>query len=190
MAKRRPHHRKARKITPEAKAKLLERIKRGDDVKLTVDVNEMSKITAGQLRALCFDNENHPKAKTFLKAIEEMPDDMEVNVHKIDVLAVGENFEVEEHSIINGPIEEKLKKQGHSLNTFETPPERLSVYGETDRPFEPDSLANVRPEGSEGEYDPLADVVPHDPHAPHDLEGSESEDKDHYHGDLTEDPND
>lgn len=154
MAKKQ-HPRKAHKITPEAKNQLVERIKGGDNIKLTVDVNEVSKMTAGELRLLCFDNESHPKAKDFLKAVEEMPDDMEVNVCKVDVLAVAENYEVVESRSVTGGIEERVKRKGPSRNDNPISSDRLSTFGETDQPFEPDSLANVRPADGE-DYGPLA----------------------------------
>lgn len=177
-----PDHLNARARTASKVKRIADRIKSGRVPALEVRTGENTSITVEEILTLCDANPTHPHADIFRRAVEGMPDDKKVAVDKVDILALAENFEADLHVDQVGVFDFQSKVKGRSLDPIQMSTGAIKNY-------EPDSLADNAPVPEDTNHR-LEEVIPEDTDAPHDPEDSGDDEKDHYHGDLTEDPDD
>lgn len=91
-----------------------------DPAKLVVHKFHAFRVTAGEIRAACEENPDHPNAEALLKGVRNFEDDKQVIVDKHDIQGLLENKQVEtvdtpkdgdilREKKLGGPVEKKGK---------------------------------------------------------------------------------
>lgn len=95
---------------------LIDRIEGQDEAPdLMVIEADLLEVTVGELRELINRNPVHPISVVFGKGTQDYPDEHLVNIEKIDLLSMIENFEVIRHKRIIGGVPTWVKEPGKSL---------------------------------------------------------------------------
>lgn len=115
--------------TPNPKAeRLLKQLETPDyheEHEIEVDLPEYIRITAKELKSYCSANPEHPKAVALLASVEDLPETTKVNVHRIDLIGIVKNCEVERRHVGGGYYRKSLGEDYAEGCSSESLPEAL-----------------------------------------------------------------